>query len=232
MKYLAGCLVLRRPRATISLPARRDLSYQVDFTSIERQAYETVRERAIARIDEALQSGSEVSKGSAYVNVLQQIEALRLICNMGLHYRLRHNKTENSGGATAEWTATAQQTFNAQREMDTITCLQCATSLTLTETLSDDVTASDGLPCFFRCLRFYCSQCISQKGHRDRHVSCGHSPSCPGAFVSISDGALEELPSLDGLKATPNMILPSSLLPSKVQALVADIRNQPEGVKW
>lgn len=226
LKYLSGCLVLRRPRKTISLPARRDRLYAVQLTASERQAYDTVRERAISRIDEALQSGSEASKGSAYVNVLQQIEALRLICDMGLHYQSRHDESETMGDAAAEWARTAQQAFNAQREMDTITCLQCASSLTVTETLLDEGTGTEKLPQFFRCLRFYCGECVKTHRH-SRHVNCGHSPSCPGASVSISDRALEDLPSLDGLETRRDLVLPS-----KIQALVTDINSQPEGVKW
>ncbi|ROW05656.1 hypothetical protein VSDG_00671 [Cytospora chrysosperma] len=122
----------------------------------EKAAYEVVRERAITRIDEALHSGSEVSKGSAYVNVLQQIEALRLICDMGIHYRSRHEESRSLRDATAEWTAVAQQAFNAQREMGTITCLQCASCLTVTESLLNEGTDAEKLPWFFRCLRFCC----------------------------------------------------------------------------
>lgn len=219
--------MLRRPKATISLPARRDLRFPVDFTSYERKAYENVREQAISRIDEALHSGSEASKGSAYINVLQQIEALRLICDMGVHYRWRHDEPKTLGDATVEWTATAQQAFNTQREMDTITCLQCASSLTLTETLLDENSSADKLPCFFRCLRFCCGDCIIKTHRHGRHVNCGHSPSCPGASVSVSEGALEDLPLLDGLNPRHDLILPS-----KIQALVTDIKSLPKGVKW
>lgn len=227
LKYLSNCLVLRRPKKTISLPARRDQLYAVEFTPNERRAYETVRQRAITRIDEALQSGSEASKGSAYVNVLQQIDALRLICDMGLHYQSRHNESKALGNATAAWTDTAQQAFNAQREMDTIICLQCASSLTVTETLLDEGTDTEKLPQFFRCLRFCCGECVNKIRRHGRRVNCGHSPSCPGACVSISDRALEDLPSLDGMAPRRDLVLPS-----KVQALVTDISSQPEGVKW
>ena len=227
LRYLSGCLVLRRPKATIALPARRDLLYPVDFNLNERQAYEAVRERAISNIDEALQSGSEASKGGAYVNILQQIEALRLICNMGIHYQSRHDEFMRTGNTTTEWAAVAQQTFNVQREMDTITCLQCASSLTLTETLLDEATDTNKLPCFFRCLRYCCGECTSKSRRHGSYVSCGHMPSCPRASVSISDGALEDLPSLGGLKSSLDMALPS-----KIQALVTDIKSLPEGVKW
>lgn len=226
LKYLSSCLVLRRPKKTISLPARRDQLYAVEFTSSERQAYEVVRERAITRIDEALHSGSEVSKGSAYVNVLQQIEALRLICDMGLHYRSRHEESRSLRDATAEWTAVAQQAFNAQREMGIITCLQCASSLTVTESLLNEGTDAEKLPWFFRCLRFCCGECVVKTRRQDHHVNCGHSPSCPKACVSTSDRALEDLPSLDGLEARRDLFLPS-----KIQALMTDISNQPDGVK-
>lgn len=83
LKYLSASLILRRPKGTISLPPRRDVQYPVDFSTGERQAYEEIRNRAIVKINEALQSGSEPTKAGAYVNVLQQIESLRLTCDRG-----------------------------------------------------------------------------------------------------------------------------------------------------
>ncbi|SPQ24421.1 6db613db-62c9-4e99-888c-c9372a6443fe [Thermothielavioides terrestris] len=91
LKCLSACLLLRRAKATISLPARRDMTCPVDFSREERAAYDEAREQTITRIDEALHTDSEASRAGVYVNVLQQIESLRLICNLGLHYRTRRN---------------------------------------------------------------------------------------------------------------------------------------------
>lgn len=76
LKYLSACLLLRRPKKTITLPARRDLQCPVDFSNDERATYQDIRDRTITKIDDALHKSSDASKAGAYVNILQQIESL------------------------------------------------------------------------------------------------------------------------------------------------------------
>lgn len=227
LKYLSASLLLRRAKSTISLPARHDLRSPVEFSPDEREAYQKIRERAITRIDEALQSGYDASKNFAYVNVLQQIESLRLTCNLGLHYHSRHSMATSAQDPTEglEWASAAQQAFEAQRElgMEPITCLQCASSLEITEALFDEVPDAKKSPKFFKCGRFCCGECTG----KSRYVSCGHKPTCPGAAVSIDDGVPKGLSSLDTLEPSPSLVFPS-----KIQALLDDIGSLPKHVKW
>ncbi|PHH86173.1 hypothetical protein CDD83_10629 [Cordyceps sp. RAO-2017] len=83
LKRLAACLLLRRARGTICLPPRQDLRCPVEFSRGERILYDELRDKAIARLDEALEQDSELAMSGVYVNVLQQIESLRLFCNLG-----------------------------------------------------------------------------------------------------------------------------------------------------
>ncbi|KAK3940959.1 SNF2 family N-terminal domain-containing protein [Diplogelasinospora grovesii] len=236
LKCLSACLLLRRAKATITLPPRRDMQCPVDFNREERALYDILRQQAITKIDEALHKDSEASRASVYVNVLQQIESLRLVCNLGLHYNFRHDNPALKhpvSGARDQWSSSvAQQTFNVQREMAPIICLQCSSSLELTETLLDGstpCTSSQQSPWFFQCLRFVCGDCV-QKLNRTagRTLVCGHKPLCPKAPVSISGSVLEEIPDLDSPQPTTTAAVG---LPSKVEALVADIKTLPEGVK-
>lgn len=224
LKWLSACLLLRRAKATISLPARRDMTCAVDFSREERAAYEEMRQQTITKIDEALHTGSEASRAGVYVNVLQQIESLRLICNLGLHYHTRHSRAVESSSAADEWAAAAQQAFNVQRGMGPIVCLQCSSTTELTEALLDDTSQPAQ---FFRCLRFACSDCVQKLQRADRALGCGHKPSCLMAPVSVSHSVLEEVPAAaSALASTPH-----TALPSKVQALVADMKAVPADVK-
>ncbi|KAF3767249.1 hypothetical protein M406DRAFT_328339 [Cryphonectria parasitica EP155] len=223
LKYLSASLVLRRPKTTISLPCRRDLKYPVEFSRQEREAYEAIRGQAIMNIDEALQSGSDPSKGVAYVNVLQQIESLRLFCNLGLHYYIRHDLSKRLNDS---WEAVAQQTFNAQREMDPVSCLHCSSSLEVTESLLDPVDGK-GEGKFFRCMQFCCGECVGKIQRSRAEVACSHSPPCPGATVTLIGQAVEEIASLQTLHPRTGLDLPS-----KIQALVTDIKCLPKETKW
>lgn len=78
----------------------------VDFSGEERAAYDEVREQTITKVDEALHTNSETSRAGVYVNVLQQIESLRLICDPSLHYYRRRNCTAPSSSTSDERAAT------------------------------------------------------------------------------------------------------------------------------
>ncbi|KAJ0120654.1 hypothetical protein J7T55_015385 [Diaporthe amygdali] len=68
LKLLSASLVLRRPKTTISLPPRRDSQCPIEFSPEERKAYEEVRNRAITKIEEALQPGPNTSSNEKDVS--------------------------------------------------------------------------------------------------------------------------------------------------------------------
>ncbi|TRX91711.1 hypothetical protein FHL15_007493 [Xylaria flabelliformis] len=138
LKRLLACLLLRRPKGEIDLPPRRDLRCAVDFTHEEREAYERIRHQTITSMNEAFKNNANPSRSHIYVNVLQQIETLRLFSNLGLHYFSRHTKPSQQSLGPEQWNHNAQRTFNSQREMTLIVCIQCSSALGLTETLLDD----------------------------------------------------------------------------------------------
>jgi SNF2 family DNA or RNA helicase len=185
LKRLSACLLLRRAKETVTIPVRRDMRCPVDFTPAERRVYDEIRQQTITKIDEALLQNSEVSRSGVYVNVLQQIESLRMVCNLGLYYRARHDGPLGQQSQEAnEWAGLAQRTFNVRRAMELIVCSQCWSSLDLIETSDEQATRES--PQFSRCFKFTCSDCLHKLGRAGRTVGCGHSPSCPVAPVSVS----------------------------------------------
>lgn len=193
LQRLSACILLRRPKTTINLPPRHDMRCPIDFSREEREMYAEIREQTITRIDEALQSNSETSRASVYVNVLQQIESLRLVCNLGLHYHARHQKSLNVPAEASDWTGVAQQAFNVQRGMGPIVCVQCSSTLELTETLLDDSSTAYQNPTLSRCLKFVCGDCMHRMSKAGRKLGCGHRPPCPTASVSISMNIFEDI---------------------------------------
>jgi hypothetical protein len=196
LKRLSACLLLRRAKGTINLPPRRDMQCPVDFTREERAVYDKIRQQAITRIDEALHNDSKASRTGVYVNVLQQIESMRLFYNLGLYYHTRHDKFLPSYPETDYWVSVAQQTFNFQREIGPIICLQCSSTLEMTKSVFDDSTATRQSPLFSRCLKFVCSDCTHKLGRASSTAACGHRPSCPIAPVSTSSSVLKEISDL------------------------------------
>ena len=176
LKRLSACLLLRRAKSTISLPPRRDMVYEVDFTPEEKVVYEQLRQQTITKIDEALGNQLGPSKSRIYVNVLQQIESLRLFSNLGLHYHTRHDKQAHQSSELEEWSRIAQPTFNAQREMTSVTCLQCSSALGLTDALLDDAAPLAAGAQFTSCLRYICHDCVEKINQGCYPIECGHTP--------------------------------------------------------
>ena len=223
LKRVARCLILRRGKDTIDLPPRHDQKCAVQFSKAEKTLYDTVRQQTIRKIDDALQHELELSTSGVYVNVLQQLESMRLICDLGLHYQSRHEK--KASHETLDWSVLAQETFNTQREMEPIICSQCSSALDLTGTYLDDVAPE--APLFSRCLKYACPNCARRLRSEKQKMGCGHTPRCPIAPVSIIDTILEETPG--HLALTPGDS--PTALPSKVNALIYDLQMQPPDVK-
>jgi hypothetical protein len=227
LKRLSRCLILRRAKKTIDLPPRRDVKCPVDFNKAEKALYDSIRLQTITKIDDALLNDTELSKSGVYVNFLQQIESMRLVCNLGLHYHTRHGKA--SSDVKIDWPANAQKAFNIQREMETVICSQCSSTIEMTEGLLDDTLLQDS-PLFSRCLQYACAECAHKLRITGYKMVCGHTPRCPIAPVSASNNELEETFS-QSLGRKRDQSMRDSGLPSKVEVLVSDLKALPLDVK-
>lgn len=196
----------------------------MEFSLEERRHYDEIRCQAVTSIDEALYSGSDISRSFAYANILQRINSLRLICNLGVHYQNRHE--EPSRAFEEDWKSVAQATFNAQREMEPVACLYCSSLTGLSESLLETPDTKQAGQ-FFRCLKFCCGECAHKVRRSHSEAGCGHSPPCPVATVSLEGQAAEEVVAVRSLGSRVGLDLPS-----KIQALVTDIQCLPSHTKW
>ena len=226
LKRLSSCLILRRAKRTINLPARRDVRCPVDFSKAERELYDHIRQQTITRMNDALLHDTEFSRPGAYGNFLTQIESMRLVCNLGLHYTTRHDKTPSQD--TMDWATMAQETFNIQREMNPIVCSQCSSTLEITEGLWDE-NSSQEMSQFSRCLQYACGDCTQRLKVHYQKMSCGHTPSCPVAPVSVSSSAFEEV--FGDISKPSRVNQTAQSLPSKVERLISDLKAQSPSTK-
>lgn len=228
LKRLSGCLLLRRPKETIDLPSRRDLRCVVDFSHDERALYDEIKNRVITDFQVTSIEGTDGSNSAAFVNIIQQINSLRMICNMGLQYHSRYdnNITDARPQGQHTWSEVAQQTFEFQCEAESIMCHVCQSSLGLAETLFGEQHTH---PRFSECLRFICSECSHRLHKSSKPISCGHSPSHPIALVSTSRKDVEEAPASSVFMDDFQTSLIG--IPSKVTSLVTQLQVQPADVK-
>ncbi|KAI1291071.1 SNF2 family N-terminal domain-containing protein [Xylaria venustula] len=80
LKCLLNFIMLRRSQDGLNLPGRTDLKVIVNFDDQERNVYNAARDKSMRSIDDLLSHQSSES----YLNALQKINSLRLICNLGI----------------------------------------------------------------------------------------------------------------------------------------------------
>ncbi|KAF3799114.1 DNA repair protein RAD5A [Colletotrichum gloeosporioides] len=193
----------------------------VEFTPQERLVYEGIRQQTSARTNEALGDNTGTHQSRCHVNVLQQMESLRLFCNLGLYYESRDDRGASKHVEADGWIKTAQTILNSQRGISSITCLHCTSALGLTETLLDDANPGTGTAQYSSCLKFTCNERVDKIVHIGGVLSCGHTPPCQTAPVSTSGSALEETGNFTAPQLGASAIDP----PSKIRDLTHGIRN-------
>lgn len=206
LKTLSRCLLLRRPKGVISLPPRDDLRYAVEFTAAERQVYDNIRMQVVARLDEQLHVKSSQEHSPSFVNVLQRIEAMRMVCDLGLHYHERHSILQKQPEADS-WQHEAQQALHVLCEMGPLQCRVCFATFSTADHISDMPPPVQAL--LTRCLVFVCQSCCGAGTGMD--ALCEHIPRCSIASVSMDPNRLE------ASEALTNVFQHN--LPSKVQRL-------------
>ncbi|KAL1633075.1 hypothetical protein SLS56_003146 [Neofusicoccum ribis] len=72
---------IRRSNDTIELPKRTDKLYRLEFSSAERQLYESLRVDTIETLEGC--TSSKTPPRTRFLNVLHRFNTLRMICNLG-----------------------------------------------------------------------------------------------------------------------------------------------------
>jgi hypothetical protein len=208
--------MLRRSLTDV-LPLRNDFIQTLKFGLQESEAYRQAAEMTLVSINNALQSSHETN---GYVNALQKINILRRICNLGQLNSGTEPETPKYADCSekAVWDQVA-----AQGALDQVhslglnlNCLRCQQPM-------DDVTWNHELPqlCHLtQCHRLWCADCFNSSTYGTSLCYC------EPLYSSI------EL-HIDSPELAGNLQLSSKRqdFPTKVQALIADLRQQPSGNK-
>ncbi|KAF1849354.1 uncharacterized protein K460DRAFT_305410 [Cucurbitaria berberidis CBS 394.84] len=223
LKRLFQCILLRRTQGIVDLPTRTDLKFSLKLNHEERDYYSAVESNVASTIDAALNNSSHTA--TTFASIIQQINELRLICNLGTHRKSAKKTCIPDSGA---WNSrTAQRALSALGTTDIITCNVC--SLDLNASMMQDGLGSDLILCstrvmIFSCLKIVCESCMSQ----DLRLQCGCTPSCLSATALYTPGSTVSEASSPAPSVSDT---PEESLPTKIKALVTDLLDQPMGTK-
>lgn len=219
LKTLVNCLSLRRPKTIIDLPPRADVTIKLDFSEQEKEYHELVKNSTRRKI--RLIEGNNGS--AAFMNVLQWVNELRLICNHGTRNQKAVLGLKEAAPTTSKWTEQEAQTrFDQLDQVGLAKCSNPECSQDLTSALSSE-TDTDHIdePRFEESLELLCSSCfLDRSGRAGKFFKvCNHLPrrtmipsgqDTPSAFFG---------PDVEGN------------IPSKILKLVQDLSDTPERIK-
>ena len=217
LKNLLNSVCLRRSTSTLDLPGRTDMIRYLDFTPNERAKYDAAQNQARTVLDNILTAESSLS--GSYLTCLQRINALRLICNIGLASPRSSvlNEQPNDG----LWSTTlAHEAFYALAGFGNALCSTCSLDMNIPDSDSTEIE-NRSLVYISKCARLLCRGCFRKKQLTDLPPKswCGHSPACP---VEV----LTDMHAMDSaILSTTNSVNSSDFFSTKIKALTGDIES-------
>jgi SWI/SNF-related matrix-associated actin-dependent regulator of chromatin subfamily A3 len=223
IKKLVKCVSLCRTKAIIDLPRREDTVHHLDFSKEEQEFYDTVKEGTIRKIDDAMEANLMLP--GQYLNALQWLNELRLLCNHGLAHAKRN--------ADKSLTITPQETqlwnkSTANKAFETIVCDDEAVCSICRNVLADGgrgaSTSEFPKPFLSKCLTLTCGSCV--KDSLGGQSTCLHTPVCKSVEVSWPSEHVGRAPI-----EKPLPIIPPEQVSTKLKTLLNSLQNCPEGEK-
>lgn len=221
-KKLLSCVMIRRTKSILDLPEREDKVVRLSFSGLEEEYYRRIERPVVEMLGQPVRG--EGGAGALWLNAIQQINRLRLVCNLGTFAPLRHAPLAESGGGDRDLAVLA-----ARLSMGGETCGQCLETF--------DCSPPGGtLPCptpssvyHSACHRLFCAGCaIALQYQAPGPCACADSPpSCPLRPLT----PLPPTPSLSPtreLSPLPMDVDGSGQVSSKVRALVSQIGGFPK----
>jgi hypothetical protein len=217
-KKLLSCIMLRRTKVILDLPARIDQVVDVSFDKQEEAYYRRV-ELPVAELLDQYTSNS-------WPTAIQQINKLRLICNLGIY--MSH---QSSMDGPMAMDGSLQATLVLRLSMGEDTCTQCLGPISLPSTDDDGLGRAQTLTSntyYSACGQLYCAACTL--------LLASQSPSPCGCTDGTTSCRL--LP-LSSSMRTPRMTPTRGISPnldhtcddikvsSKVRALIEQIQSCP-----
>lgn len=221
LRMLLNAVMLRRSDRKAFLPKRTDTRQILKLTGSGLECYNKAKGKARVMIDEAL--GTEGQSGSHFVNALQKINALRIICNNGkMPSDLDDHDERLVDSLDTPWNPDVGRKALADFPLLglTLSCHRCGDPL-------DSVTQKGPPPLVHltKCFRLHCSTCFVQcpKDGTGRVKVCDCQPMCP--LTSL------RLPARRTTSLAEHPALRCSKYPPKMNALVRDLNKLPGDVK-
>lgn len=220
-KKLLSCIMIRRTKAILDLPRREDKIIRLPFCVSEEEYYRRVEQPVVDMLDRITEGHNH---HVPWMTAIQQINKLRLICNMGCFVPSSQPEVIPIAG-NDEISAELAVRLSLGGEV----CFNCEQSIEISN-VGHELESSMGLKVYHSfCSRFYCSDCADVLRHQT-------SQPC-GCINRQRPCILQPLKTfLPTPRLTPTGSAPASpmdtddadQISSKVWALIRQIRSCPD----
>lgn len=210
LKKLLQYIMLRRPASIISLPDRTDRVISLTFDAQEREKYQQLAQATIHCLDDLLHSNSTPG---GYKNVVTKINALRMACNLGFQ---RKNNSQDSLYPPPNLTSRQSSVFEeAGSGTETLECSESLTPIGICKACG---------------IRISSSNLVITKDSKDPTTQLWCTSCLIDLADDIEDGSESDTTCL-GITPGPAGI-GRRQWPTKIRALLEDVRDQSSGTKW
>jgi SWI/SNF-related matrix-associated actin-dependent regulator of chromatin subfamily A3 len=216
-KKLLSCIMIRRTKTILELPSRVDKVIRVAFDPQEEEYYGRIERPLTEMLDEAAEGQN--SPSGSWLNAIQQINKLRLVCNLGTFVPSHQPRLIQPMSDTSLAVLSARLSMGGQA------CAQCLNTIGSLPS-GDELDDSTSSHVYYSvCHRLFCASCsILLRYQTPEPCGCA-DPSSPCPLLPL-------LPLLATPRFTPTgEASPSRMemdgagsISSKVRALVSQIK--------
>lgn len=228
LKTLVNYVTLCRTKSVVNLPRRFDQIHHLDFSSSEQEIYDAAKIRTADMLDDAIMSGSE--RRGLYLNALQWLNALRLICNHGvLESRRGQVLAEKEGDDDKEeWNERkAQAAFQEMLCAGAAICSNCTANLSESYEIPGQDSSDLGPLRLLSCLQLLCDSCFQEKSEQLCCPACPSDSRCSAIEVSVFEDAAACSPA-----CSPRKSISDADMPIKLKALVKNLEDTRDSKRY
>ena len=221
-KKLLSCMMIRRTKAILDLPSRDDHLLRVPFNYEEEKCYRQIEQPVMDMLDRTTGDGNQTQ--IPWMTAIQQINKLRLICNLGVFTPSQADCVSQSSNFDDKTSV-----MNARFSMDGGSCELCFQPVETSPPGSGLRDLAQPQVYHSVCSKFYCAECAASLQYRS-----------PEPCACMEQPRPCQLRPLASFLATPSLTPTDSLSPSsmdweysndvssKVWALISQIRSRPQ----